>query len=129
MSKGIFTIKGHNAFGNIGGGICLIALGFALALGGKRIASLLCAICLLVIAGISLYSCLSRKHEPTDEMSDAHDGKASSFALKTTLIVLGIACCVGLLTGAVINLASLCCFAIGIAMLLYGCSFAWHERK
>ena len=129
MSSKIFSIKGHNAYGNIGAGICLITLGFALSFGGKSIASILCAACLLVIAGVSLYATLSRKHEPADEMSDSNDGRASSFALKTTLIVLGVVCVVGLLTGAVFNLAAACCFAIGLAMLLYGISFAWHERK
>lgn len=128
MSKGLFSIKGHNAYGNIGAGICLIGLGVALGFGSKGIASILCAVCLLVVAGVSLFACISRKHEPTDEMSDANDGRASSFALKTTLIVLGIVCLAGLLTGAVFNLAAACCLAIGLAMLLYGISFAWHER-
>ena len=128
MSKALLSIKGHNAFGNIGAGVCLVALGIALSFGGKSIASVLCAICLLVVAGVSLFACLSRRHEPHDEMSDAHDGRASSFALKTTLIVLGVVCCVGLITGAAFNLAAACCLAIGLALLLYGCAFAWHER-
>lgn len=128
VSNKLLSIKGHNAIGNIGAGICLIALGIALSYGGKGIASLLCAICLLVIAGVSLYACLSRKHEPTDEMSDLHDGKASSIAHKTTLIILGVVCLAGLLLGVAVNLAAMCCFVIGLAMLIYGCVFAWLER-
>ena len=128
MSEVLLSIYGHNAYGNIGAGSCLLALGIALGFDDKGIAAVLCAICLLVLAGVSLYACLSRKHEAADEMSDVHDGRASSFALKTTLIVLGIACCVGLLSGIEFSLAAACCLAIGLAMLLYGCSFAWYER-
>ena len=128
MTKTLFSIKGHNAYGNIGAGACLLALGIALSFGTNDIASVLCAICLLVVAGVSLYACLSQKHEAADEMSEIHDGRAASFALKTTLIVLGIACCVGLFCGTAFNLAAVCCLTIGLAMLLYGCAFAWYER-
>ena len=128
MSEVLLSIYGHNAYGNIGAGSCMLALGIALGFDDKGIAAVLCAVCLLVVAGISLIACLSRKHEPADEMSDANDRRASSFALKTTLIVLGVACLVGLLTGVAFSLASVCCLAIGLAMVLYGCSFAWYER-
>lgn len=128
MLDTLLSIAGRNAYGNIGVGFCLLALGVALACGVEGVVPLLCAVCLLLLALGSLVVCLSRKREASDEMSCAHDGLASSFALKTTLIVLGIACCIGLFTGIAFNLAAMSCLAIGLAMLLYGCSFAWYER-
>lgn len=121
--------KSLKAYGSIIAGLCLIVLGVALSLGSKGIASVLCALCLLAIAGVALYARFSKKHGKTDAKSEAHDGKAASFAHKAILVVLGVVCCVGLITGAALNLAAMCAFVIGLALLIYGCVLAWLERK
>ena len=129
MSKIADSIKGHNPYGKIIAGIALIILAILLAQGGRGALGFVCAAVLLIVAAVALYSFIARKRGPKDEVADAHDGKASSLALKITLIVLGVACLVGLLTGTVLNLAAMCCFAIGLAMLIYGCVFARLQKK
>ena len=128
MTPDILTIKSRNAYGNIGAGICLLGFGAALELGSTALSPLLCAVFLLVVASTSFAACFARNRERADEMSTAHDGQAASFALKTTLIALGIACCIGIPTGMKVELVPACCLALGFGLTLYGCSFAWLER-
>ena len=128
MASNILSIRGHNVYGNICVGVCLLASGLSLNGGGEGFAPLLCFLGLLMFAGLSFAACISRHHEPSDEMSIAHDGQAASFALRLTLITIGMLCCLGIVTGATISLDVACCIALGFAMLLYGCAFAWLER-
>ena len=128
MPSSLLTLKSRNLYGNIGAGMCLLVVGLALALRRDETASLLCAVLLLALAGAALGACLSRRRERADEMSAIHDGQASAFALKTTLIALGVLCCLGIVADITVNLGAACCLAVGFALTLYGVSFAWLER-
>lgn len=127
MLKQMLSIRGHNLFGNIATGACLLALSITRPFPTLEGLYVVSAAGLLVLAILSLRSCLSCRHESPDEMSLAHDGQASSHALKITLIVVGTACAGGMVTGAKVDLAMAGCATIGLAMLTYGVSFAILE--
>ena len=128
MNASILSIKLRNIYGNIATGACLIALGMTRAIAPTSSAALGCAALLLVLAGFNLRACLSGSREREDEMSKHNAGNAASFALWSTLIAMAIACAVGMVLGLSVDLASASCFAIGLAMVVYGASFAKFEQ-
>ena len=128
MSQGVFSIKRSGAFGNMAIGVCLIALGVTRLLNPDGWLTLGVAICLLAIAGVALFACLSPRRETPDEMAVAHDGMAAGHALRITLIAAGLGCAASMLTNAKIDLASAGLGFVGIGLLTYGIAFAWLER-
>ena len=128
MLTHMLSVKGHNLFGNVAIGACLILVGIAYAAASCGLGVLASAFVLLIISTISLYVCLSGKREQDDEMSIAHEGEASSFAFKTTLIAVGLACAIGMATGIEVSLASAGCLVVGFALVTYGLAFGRLER-
>ncbi len=128
MTANVFTIRWRNAYGNIGSGACLLALGVSLVTGAAGVAPLLSAVLLLACAGAALAMEFSNQREELDEMAIADQHTASAFALKATLALLGIACALAMPLGLQVSLSAFACIVIGLAMVLQGVSFAWLER-
>lgn len=128
MGQGVFSIRRSGAFGNMAIGVCLIALGATRLLNPDGWLTLGTAMCLLAIAGLALYVCLSPRRETPDEMAVAHDGMAAGHALRITLIAADLGCAVSMLTNAKVDLAGAGLGFVGIGLLTYGIAFAWLER-
>ena len=128
MSQNVFSIRRSNAFGNMAIGACLIALGVMRLLNPDDWLTLGAAICLLAIAGLALYVCLSPRRETPDEMAVAHDGMAAGHALRITLIVASLGCAVSMFTNAKVDLAGVGLGFVGVSLFIYGAAFAWLER-
>lgn len=123
----VFSIKGHNYLGNVCVGILLLGLGVFVALPSSGVLPLICALFLFAMACVSLYICVSARRERPDEMFVAHDGQASSHALKLTLILVGGMSALGMATNACVSLAAAGCITLGFALLAYGVCFAKLE--
>lgn len=128
MRSPVLSIKWRNAYGNIGSGVCLLALGRALFAGTMEYMGLASAVLLLICSGTALYACFSKNSEILDEMAVADERAAASLAIKAMLALLGLAACAGLAFGTQVSLGALACVTIGGAMVAYGASFAWLER-
>ena len=118
----------RGSLGNVAVGVCLILVGVAYAAVSCGLGVLAGAFALLILSAASLCICLCGKRKQDDEMSIAHAGEASSFALKTTLIAVGLACAVGMATGIEVSLASAGCLIVGFALVTYGLAFGRLER-
>ena len=132
MSSVLLSIKSRNLYGNIGLGCCLLALGASRIAAPPSSAAwgcgLVCAVLLLVVAGFTLRSCISASRERDDEMSRQNAGRASTTALWSTLIAIGVACSAGMAFNLTVDLASSAFVVIGLALVIYGVTFAWLER-
>ena len=128
MNQSLFSIRHHNAFGNMAIGTCLIVLGVFRFLNPGSWLTLGVAMCLLVFAGISFFVCLSPRRETPDEMAVAHDGIAAGHALRIILIAACIGCALSMVANAKVDLAAASLGFVGIGLLVYGAVFAWLER-
>ena len=70
---------------------------------------------------------MSRHREREDEMATCHSGRASNFALWTTLIAVSCACIVSICTGANMDFVTFCFLITGFALAAYGVAFAALE--
>lgn len=128
MSSTILSIKFRNLYGNIVSGCCLIALGVWRVIAPASPALLGFSILLLVLAGINLWSCLSKSREHEDEMAERDSSHAAAIALWTTLSACGITGAFGVAFGLSVDLASATYVFIGFALVVYGVTFSWLER-
>ena len=128
MNVGVLSIRYHHAFGNIAIGAALLILSIARTLNPNSWLTLVASVCLLALAALSLFVCLSPHHEPPDEMTVAHDGVAAGHALRATLIVAGATCATSMALGAKMDFTTISMGLMGFGLLAYGAIFAWLER-
>lgn len=128
MAHDLFSIKGRYAFGSAAIGLCLIVFGVVRVVDKSGLLALGAAVCLLLVATLSLIACLSPRREASDEMYEVHDGQAAGHALRVTLIATSIICAAGIVTNVKVDLAVASLELIGLALLTYGIVFGWLER-
>ena len=128
MSRSLLTVKAWNLYGNVALGASALALGLAWVLDASGFFVFAAACSVVVIGCFSLVVCLSKRREPFDEMAVVHDGFASSAALMTVLIAIGVFCIWRMLCNPGVETGFFCCAFIGFGLLVRGIVFAWLER-